>query len=73
MSFHAPLPTPSGSSSQDAPARRVGCDLPAMLDLLPGEVDLIELWFAEMIADLSGGGGGTAITEPDNAQIRKMT
>jgi hypothetical protein len=72
MSFHSPLPTPSaGSSAKDGHSRRVSCDLPARLDVLPEEVDLIEMWLGGLIADLSGG-GGAATFSPDSEQEKEM-
>ena len=71
MSFLSPFSKPpAGSSSSDTCSRRVECDLPARLDVLPGEVDLIEMWLAEIIADLAGG-GGTAVTDPDIKQAKR--
>lgn len=72
MSFQSSLPKPpAGPSSSDARTRPVRCDLPARLDVLPGEVDLVETWLAELIADLSVG-VGTAVTDPDIKQTKEM-
>lgn len=49
----------------------MSCDLPARLDVLPDEVDLIEMWLGGLIADLSGG-GGAATFSPDSEQEKEM-
>lgn len=70
MSFYSPLPKPpAGPSSPDAPARVVKCDLPACLDVLSGEVELIETWLGGLVADLIGG-SGTA--DSANEQTEEM-
>lgn len=68
MSFHSHIPKlPAEPSASDARTQCVRCDLPARLDVLPGEVDLIEMWLGNLIADLSGGdGGGAAVTSRQN-------
>lgn len=72
MSFQSPFPKPpAGPSSPDDRSQSVKCDLPVWLDVLPEEVDLIQMWLGELIADLSGG-GGTAVTDPDIKQAKEM-
>lgn len=72
MSFQSPLPNPpAGPSSSDARSRRVRCDLPARFDVLPGEVDLVEMWLGELIAELSSG-GGAAVTDLDINHAKEM-
>jgi hypothetical protein len=50
---------------------RVRCDLAERIDVLPGEVDLIEIWAADLITDLfvSNSDGTTIIGS--NGQARK--
>ena len=70
MSFHSPLPAAgSGSPAQGGAARRVRCDLPARLEVLPDEVALIETWLGDHIAELFGG-NGAAFIDP-NSDSRK--
>lgn len=71
MSIHSPL-SAAGSrpSPGDAGRRRVRCDLPVRLEVLPGEVDLIEAWLGDLVADLFGG-NGTAATGPDRSDEGK--
>lgn len=69
MSFHSPLPKPpAGPSSSDARTRCVRCDLPDRLDVLPGEVELIETWLGGLIADLIGGSGAADSTNEETKE-----
>lgn len=72
MSFHSPLPkSPVGPSSSDACTRRVRCDLPGRLDVLPDEVELIEMWLGGLIADLIGSSGAADSTKQQEAKEKK--
>lgn len=53
MSFHSPcLSSPHLKPTRRTNARSVTCDLPANLDLLPGEIDLIEMWFGDVATEI---------------------
>ena len=55
MSFVSPLPDQSTTApKRGAEGRSVSCDLPARIDLVPGEVDLIERWFADLLPQIFG-------------------
>lgn len=70
MSFHSPLPaTGSGLPEKGSAGRRVRCDLPARLEVLPEEIALIETWLGDHIAELLGG-NGAALIDP-NSDSRK--
>lgn len=56
MSFHAPLQPKSDAPLEQPLTRRVICDLPEHLAVTSAELDLLELWLAEAIADVLGSG-----------------
>lgn len=71
MSFHSPLTKPpAGPSSSDDRTRRVSCDLPNRLAMLPGEVDLIETWLGGLIANLIGACGTADSTNEETKEKR---